>query len=63
MSHNNNGFNNTPEQYKVTRLFLSGDLTGITYSEIWTSAPQVGFECHNPIGGSPYRIVSVQKIS
>jgi hypothetical protein len=50
----------TEATYKVTKLFIGGTLSGLTYTEQWTKAPQVGTEYQNPIGGSPYRIVAVE---
>lgn len=45
------------QQFRVTKLFISGFLAGLTYtftdSRPWT----VGWVCEKPIGGSPYRII------
>ncbi len=61
--HNNNGFNNIPSpRFKVTRLFIGGNLEGLTYTGEQDFRSEVGFECHNPIGGSPYRIISVERV-
>jgi hypothetical protein len=46
--------------YKVTKLFIGGTLSGLTYTEQWTKPPVVGTVFNNPIGGSPYQIISVQ---
>jgi len=42
--------------YKVTRKFTSGILEGLEHTEISTVSFPVGFECKQPIGGSPYVI-------
>lgn len=64
-SHNNNGFNNIPEQpqYRVTRRFTGGNLEGLEYTAIQGYAPAVGFRCDNPIGGSPYEIIAVERVA
>ena len=49
--------------YKVTKLFIGGLLAGLTYTELWTKAPQVGTVYPNPIGGSPYRIERVEPMA
>lgn len=46
-------------RYYVTREFIGGLLAGITITQCLNYAPPVGFVCNHPIGGSPYRIVSV----
>lgn len=51
-------------RYKVSRLFLSGDLAGLTHTEITSVRFDVGWTCEKPIGGGSYRItacVPVQK--
>jgi len=45
--------------YQITRLFTSGALCGLTYTETTSVYMAVGFECKKPIGGSAYRIISV----
>jgi hypothetical protein len=45
--------------YQITRLFTSGNLSGLTYSELSSVYLPVGFECKQPIGGSAYRIIEV----
>jgi hypothetical protein len=44
--------------YKTTRRFTDGPLKGTTYTEVSTVKFPVGFNCPNPVGGSPYTIVS-----
>lgn len=62
-AHNNNGFNNIPEpRFRVTRLFIGGILKGLTHTGEQSFRSTVGFECHNPIGGSPYRITACEQI-
>lgn len=51
--------------YNVTKLFIGGTLEGLTITEEYkyrSKAPVVGFECRNPVGGSPYRIIAVERI-
>lgn len=64
-AHNNNGFNNIPEQpkYRVTQEFTGGLLEGITANFIWRYCPAVGFRCDNPVGGSPYVVTAVEQIN
>ena len=50
------------EIYQVTRLFVGGVLAGMTHTGTTNRQVRVGWECYNPIGGSPYRIVSCVKI-
>jgi hypothetical protein len=45
-------------KYIVTRLFTSGNLAGLTHTEVTTIARVVGSVVQKPIGGSSYRIVS-----
>jgi len=45
--------------YTVTKLFLGGILDGLTYTFKTDIVYTVGWECLKPIGGSPYRIISV----
>jgi len=45
--------------YTVTKLFIGGMLDGLTYTFTTDIQYTVGWECHHPIGGSPYRIISV----
>lgn len=49
--------------YRVTRLFIGGNLVGLTYTEDTDIKFEVGFVCKRPIAGSPYRIIKVEKIS
>ncbi len=49
--------------YSVTRRFIGGTLEGLEHTEETTVKFEVGFRCENPIGGSPYEIVSVQESS
>jgi hypothetical protein len=39
--------------------FIGGTLSGLTFSGKTTSPRAVGFTCFKPVGGSPYRVVSV----
>lgn len=48
--------------YEVTREFIGGILNGLTHTETVSYKPTLGFVCHKPIGGSPYRIISVVKV-
>ena len=51
--------------YRVTKLVTGGTLAGLTITEDYrfrSKAPVVGFECTEPIGGSPYRIIAVEQI-
>jgi hypothetical protein len=51
---------------EVTREFIGGTLKGLTYTDIRTvsakSVPVVGFVCKKPVGGSPYKIISVVNV-
>ncbi|MDD5151229.1 MAG: hypothetical protein PHC28_12270 [Flavobacterium sp.] len=47
--------------YKIDKFFISGILKGITLSEITSVEFSVGDEI-NGIGGSKYRIISVETI-
>ena len=49
-------------QFRVVRLFIGGILEGLTHEEITSVEFKVGMEVLQPIGGSPYRIVSVQEV-
>ena len=53
----------TPAKYRITRLFIGGLLDGLTHTELTSVEFSVGFECHKPIGGSPYRIISVERVA
>lgn len=48
--------------YKVTRRFTAGPLEGIEHTCETTIKYQIGFECKNPIGGSPYIITAVSPV-
>lgn len=50
--------------YKITITFLAGLLAGITITDeqVRFEAPVVGWECANPLGGSPYRVVAVEVV-
>lgn len=48
-------------KYIVTRIFIGGMLEGLTHTGVTTTKPEIGFECKNPLGGSPYRILKVQE--
>lgn len=50
------------KQYKVTRLFIGGILKGLTHTGITTVKFEKGFICNNPIGGSPYKIISCEEV-
>lgn len=49
-------------RYEITKQFIGGILNGLTIVEFTTVQFAVGFVCHKPIGGSPYRIVSVRRV-
>lgn len=48
--------------YKVTRTFTGGTLKGITVTERTTASYQTGQTVDKPIGGSPYRVDSVEPV-
>ena len=48
--------------YKVTREFIGGTLKGLTYIGLTSVKFDVGFTCLNPIGGSPYKIISCELV-
>ena len=48
--------------WNVKRLFTGGVLNGLTHTGETSVSFKVGFECPNPCGGSPYRIVSVEPV-
>lgn len=49
------------KKFLVTRLFTDGILKGLTHTSEASVEFSVGFECKHPVGGSPYRIISVEK--
>jgi len=52
----------TKKLYKVTRLFIGGNLEGLTHTEITPVHFEVGFVCKKPCGGvSPYVIIAVEE--
>lgn len=51
------------KRYEVTRLFIGGMLEGTTHTGVTSVEFEVGFECLKPVGGSPYRITSVEVVS
>ena len=50
------------EQYKVTRLFVGGILEGLEYTEVTAIEYTLGWVCNKPIGGSPYKIIRIEKV-
>lgn len=50
--------------YRITRLFTSGTLAGLTHTEVTTVHFDVGFECaawaYCPSG---YRIIAVEEVT
>jgi hypothetical protein len=50
-------------QYEVTREFIGGALKGLTHTEITTVGFKEGQVVDAPIGGSPYRIISVKRLN
>ena len=48
--------------YRVEKEFIGGILDGLVYVERWGTKPKVGTIVLKPIGGSPYRIKSVEEI-
>lgn len=49
--------------WRVTREFLPGSfLAGIRFEDVWVNPPTVGWVCEKPVGGSPYKIVSVEAV-
>jgi len=54
---------NRPQpQFEVVKTFTGGLLAGITITELTPVRFAVGFECHQPLGGSPYRIDSIKEV-
>ena len=53
--------------YEVTRLFVGGFLNGLTHTSTQRHSegfqPKEGTLVAKPIGGSPYRIVSVKEVA
>ena len=47
--------------YVVTREFIGGALKGRTHTEVTSVAFTVGQIVSKPVGGSPYKIISVEK--
>lgn len=50
------------KKYQITKKFIGGLLEGLTHTETTTVNFNIGFICNNPIGGSPYEIISVKEI-
>lgn len=50
-------------KFMVTRLFIGGLLDGLTHTGITEVEFKVGFECRKPTGGSPYRIIAVERVT
>jgi len=50
------------KKYKITRLFLDGNLKGLTHTEITSVKFEIGFIPSKPYFGSPYKIISVEEI-
>ena len=49
--------------FRVTKRFFSGLLAGLTITETTAVEFAVGFRCENPIGGSGYEIMAVERIA
>jgi hypothetical protein len=49
--------------FSITRKFTGGVLEGIEHTDISSVAPPVGFECLQPLGGSPYIVTKCEEIS
>ncbi len=49
-------------QFRVVREFIGGILEGLRHEGISEVEFKVGQEVLKPVGGSPYRIVSVEEI-
>lgn len=49
-------------KYRIVKLFIGGLLKGLTYEYVSSVKFEVGFICHKPIGGSPYKIISVTSL-
>ena len=47
--------------YKVTRRFTAGPLRGMEHTGETSVRFEVGFECKQPCGGSPYVITAVSR--
>lgn len=54
------------KSYEVTREFIGGLLVGLTHTGTQRHSegfqPKEGTEVLKPVGGSPYRIVSVKEV-
>lgn len=48
--------------YRVTRRFTAGVLNGLTHTSETSVSYDVGFECLEPCGGSPYVITAVDPV-
>lgn len=55
------------KSYEVTREFIGGILEGLTHTSVQRHSeglqPKEGAEVANPIGGSPYRVLSVKEVA
>jgi hypothetical protein len=49
--------------FEVTKLFIGGLLAGLTCTHKTRIRYPLGFECRHPIGGSPYRIIAIRRVS
>ena len=47
------------DMYLVTRQFVGGTLKGQVHTEVTSVRWTVGTVVSNPVGGSPYKIISV----
>lgn len=54
------------KSYEVTRLFVGGLLKGLTHTSVQRHSegfqPKEGTLVSKPIGGSPYRILTVKEV-
>ena len=50
-----------PSVYIVEKKFIGGFLDGLTISEMTNVKYPLGFVCEKPVGGSPYKIISIVK--
>lgn len=48
--------------YKITRLFTSGILKGLTHTSITGVKFEEGFTCQKSVFGSAYEVIKVEEI-
>lgn len=50
------------KSYKITKLFTSGILAGLTVTEATSVHMEVGFESKGILGTSGYKVVAVEEL-